>query len=164
MVGRPGHVDKDAPSHAERPAIVGAVPRSGSTSNQTRLVSTSGGSSAQAGRVGDGLGDHPGVAMVLGQPLDVMLQRVQGAAAASDAGLPHAAAEQLADAARRGRRSPRPGQRRADRRPQPLAEADRHAVEVLGPLGRRDAGGDDGVPQPGAVQVHDQAVAAGPRR
>ena len=51
-----------------------------------------------------------------------------------------------------------PRQRRADRRAQALAETDRHRVELRGPCLRRNAGGDDGVPQTGAVQMQDQSV------
>ncbi len=57
---------------------------------------------SQARRVSDGLGDQTGVAMVLRQSLDVVIQRVQ-CRRRDHAGLAHAAAEQLADSRGRGR-------------------------------------------------------------
>ena len=54
-------------------------------------------------------------------------------------------------------------QGRADRGPEPLREADGDGVEVPRPLGGRDARGDHGVEQPGAVEVHRQSVARAPR-
>ena len=99
--------------------------------------------------------------MVVGKPFDVMVERIQGGGGDA-AGLAHAAAEQLAGAACLLDELARSDQRGADRGAEPLAETDRHSVEVRRPFARRDAGGDDGVPQTGAVEVHGQAVLARP--
>ena len=58
--------------------------------------------------------------------------------------------------------SARSRQRRADRCPQTLREADRDGIEVLCPFPRRAARGHHGVHQPGPVKVHRQAVLARP--
>ena len=55
-----------------------------------------------------------------------------------------------------------PHKRRADRCAEALGEADAHRVEVRGPIGGRDAGGDDGVEQPRAVEMPGEAVVGGP--
>ena len=63
-----------------------------------RFVSTSGGSRRSPGVSAMAWAISLGVAMVVGQALDVVVQGVQGGRG-KDAGLAHAAAEQLADAA-----------------------------------------------------------------
>ena len=125
------------------------------------FVSTVSPTTLRPGMLADGLGQARGVGVVFGQPIDVVLQRVQGCGG-QDAGLPHAAAEQLAVPPGLLHQVLGPGQRRADRGAQPLAEADAHGVEVLRPAVGRDAGGHDGVEQPCAVQVRPQAVGVGP--
>ena len=141
-----------------------AVPSRSSTRKMTMFVSTCGGSSARpsVSRTASAMSLRVGV--VLGQALDVVLERVEGAGG-DDAGLPHAAAERLCDGGGRGRSaSSRADERRADRGAEALAEADADRVEVLGPLGGRNAAGDDGVEQPGAVEMPGQALALPPTR
>src|SRR5262249_55670488 len=106
----------------------------------------------QARRVGYCLGENLGVLVIVGQALDVVVERV-GTNRGDDAGLPHAAAEELACPASLRDDGFRPGQGRADRGAEALAEADRDRVEVPGPVPGGDAGGNDGVPQAGAVEV-----------
>ena len=72
------------------------------------------------------------VRVVLGQALDVVLERVE-ARRREDAGLAHAAAEQLARPVQRSRSSAELATSEPDRRAEPLREADRHRVEGLRP-------------------------------
>src|SRR5436305_607996 len=99
--------------------------------------------------------------MVLREALDMMLEGVQRAGR-RDACLTHAAAKQLAYAARLHDQLARPGECRANRRSQALAEADGDRIEVPGPLPGGDVGGDNGVPQARAVEVQGEVVLAGP--
>ena len=46
--------------------------------------------------------------------------------------------------------------------PSPLLKQTETVSKCSRPLAGGDAGGDDGVPEPGAVEVHDQAVLARP--
>jgi hypothetical protein len=69
---------------------------------------------AQPWRVGDRLGDDLGVAVVVGEALDVVFQRVQRPRR-RHAALAHAAAEQFPDAPGLDDEVARPAQRRADR-------------------------------------------------
>ncbi len=79
-----------------------------------------------------------------------------------DADLAHSTAEKLAQPPRAADRVARAGQRRADRRSEPLGKADRDRVEVLTPLVCRSARRHHGVHEPGAVEVHGQVVLASP--
>ena len=112
-----------------RPGRVHAERRPGSC--RSSRVPTAPSRSAQA------VGQPPGVGVVVGQALDVVLQGVEGRGR-EDAGLPHAAAEELAVPHAPRDQVARAGQRRADRRAQPLAEADADRVEVPA----QSAGGD----------------------
>ncbi len=86
-----------------------------------------------------GLGDvhHPaqrleqgaGVRVVLGQPLDVVVERVQ-AGGGEDAGLAHRAAPHLLVAPGAADQLLRPGEDRADRRAEALGEVEPRAVEA----------------------------------
>ena len=106
-------------------------------------------------------GEHLGVGVIVRQAFDVMIERVEGAGR-QDAGLPHAAAELLADAASLRDEIARADEGRADRSAQAFAVADRQRVEAAGPVAARNAGGDDRVPEPGPVEVHREALAASP--
>ena len=88
--------------------------------------------------------------MIVRQPLDVMLKRVE-CTGCDDARLPHAAAEQFATAVCLGDERLRSGQRRTDRGAKTFAEAHIHRVEVLRPITGRNAAGDDCIKQPRAV-------------
>ncbi len=103
----------------------------------------------------DRRGELGRVGMVDRQTIDVMLQRVERRRG-QHAGLTHAAPQQLAMSSGKLDELARTGERRSDRRPQPLAEADAHGVEVLGPIGQGNAGGHGGIPEPSAVQVGGQ--------
>ena len=104
--------------------------------------------------------------VVVGQALDMVVERVQRRRR-QQAGLAQAATGHLAHAPRRRDQLAGAAQRRADRRAQPLAEADRQAVEVVGdlaqarqrPLPRRRAG-DRRVEHARAVQVRGQTARA----
>ena len=109
------------------------------------------------------VGQPARVAVIVGQPLDVMLERVE-AGGGEDAGLAHAAAEHLADAVHAVDELRRAADQRADRRAEALRQAERDGVEPLHPARRRDAAGDDGVEQPRAVEVQTQAALACRRR
>ena len=115
----------------------------------------------QAGRCADRFGEDAGVGVVFGQAVDVVLERVERAGG-DDAGLPHAAAERFAMAAGLADQIGRAAEGGADRRTEAFGEADADGVEVAGPIGGRNAGGDDGVEQAGAVEVAGQAVVGGP--
>ena len=88
-------------------------------------------------RVDAQLGGQPGgPGVVVGQPFDVVLQG-ETAGRGQDADLPHAAAVALAPDPGLGDPLGRGHQHRADRRAQPLGQADRHGVEAGGQLGQR---------------------------
>ena len=74
------------------------------------------------------LGEQPGVRVVVGEPLDVVVERVQPGRG-EDADLPHPAAHPLApDPGLGDRRRRCPTHQRADRRAEPLGQADRQHV------------------------------------
>src|ERR1700722_17264608 len=99
--------------------------------------------------------------MILCEPLNVMLQRIKRRRR-DDAALPHAAAEEFANAPRFRDELARPRQRRADRRTESLAETDRNRIKLRGPCLRSDARGNDGVPEAGPVEMQDQSVGVRP--
>src|SRR5262249_38011609 len=70
--------------------------------------------------------------------------------------------EELADFARLGNKRLRPGQRTAHGGAEAFGKANGDGVEMPGPFAGLDAGGHDGIPQPGAVEVHDEIVLPGP--
>ena len=150
--GRPG--EPELLSHANGRAIVAAGARSGSTSNQTRFVSTSGGSSLRPGVSLTASASDLGVPVIVGQAGRCCSQSVKRGGG-QDSRLPPRTAEQLPYPASLGDEVLRPSHRRPNRCPKSLAEADGHAVKRFAPVGQGDAGGHMGVPQPGAVQVHD---------
>src|SRR5437868_1620922 len=90
-----------------------------------------------------------------------MLQSVQGRGRC-DAGLAHAATEQLADVPTLGDELACPDERRTNRCPQALAKTNRNAIEVPGPLRGGYSRGHDRVPQAGAIEVYEQSVAVRP--
>ncbi|OEI67412.1 hypothetical protein Cus16_3012 [Curtobacterium sp. ER1/6] len=104
--------------------------------------------------------EHPRVGVVLGEPFDVVLQRVP-AGGREEAGLPHAAAVPLPPGPSGGDVLAGTDEHRADRCAEALRQADGHGVEAVGELAEGDPGRDVGVPEPGAVEVHRDAVLAG---
>ena len=125
----------------------------------TMLVSTVAGSRTTPGEARQRLGEAARVGVVLGEARDVVLERVE-AGGGEDAGLAHAAAEHLATPVRRVDERLGAGDERADRRAEPLRQADAHGVERRGQLGERHPGGDVRVPQAGAVEVQGELVGA----
>jgi hypothetical protein len=103
------------------------------------------------------------VGVVVSQTLDLMFQRIQRRSR-HHAGLPHASTQHLADAVRTRNQRFGTHQGRAHGRAQAFAEADRHAVKVLGDFKRRRATGHHGVEQARAIQMRGQALAAGQGR
>ena len=110
-----------------------AGPSASASLKITMLVSTLSGSSDRPGVSRIGVGQHLSLLVVFGQPVDVMLQRVERAGG-DDAGLAHAAAEGFAVATGIANQIRRAAERRADRGTETLREADAHRVEVLGPV------------------------------
>jgi hypothetical protein len=111
-----------------------------------------------AGERRQALGEPPRVVVILGEPRHVVVERVE-AGRGEDAGLPHAAAEALAEPARLEDEVLRPGHEGAHRRAEPLREADGDERRVARVHLRRDAGRGGGVPEPRAVHVEVQAAA-----
>ena len=68
--------------------------------------------------------------VVIGQPLDMVLQRMQGRSG-QHAGLAHAAAQHFTNAVRPANKFPTTAQSRTNRRAQPLTKTHRHAVKTL---------------------------------
>src|SRR5437868_5758334 len=79
---------------------------------------------SQAGCIGNGVGNDFGIAMVVRQPLDVMLDGIK-CRGCDDAGLAHTAAKEFANSPRSDDKIARTGKRRPDRRSETLAEANR---------------------------------------
>ncbi len=116
----------------------------------------------EPGRV-PALGEPARAGVVVGQPLDVVVEGVH-AGGGDDPGLAHGAAEQVLLAPRALDRLGRAGEQRAERAAQALREAERHGVEVPADRRRRDARRDGGVEEPRAVEVGSQpALARGSR-
>ena len=106
---------------------------------------------------GQPFGEPARVGVVVGQPLDVVVERVQ-AGRGDHARLAHRAAPHLLVAPRLGDQLRRAGQHGADRRAEALGQVDPGGVEAVGVRARLHAARDDGVHQPRAVQVRPQAV------
>ena len=85
------------------------------TQKTTMFVSTAAGSSVDAGELREPLGQRAGVRVVLGQPVDVMVERVERAGG-DDPRLAHRAAEHLLVAPRLVDQLARAGEAGADRR------------------------------------------------
>ena len=110
----------------------------------------------------DAVGDEPRVGVVLCEPRDIVLERIQ-TRRCDHAGLAHAPAETLAppphlvDGSRVARNDG------PDRRAEPLADADGDRVALVNELGGRDTERDGGVEQPCSVAVNAE-FPAGERR
>ena len=90
--------------------------------------------------------------VVVGEPVDVVVERVQPGRG-EHPGLAHAAAEPLAPHPRLGDRVGGADHQRADRRAEPLGQADGQHVGDAPYSASGYAGGDVRVPDPGAVEV-----------
>ena len=119
-----------------------------------------GGIELDAGQRGEALGQPPGARVVVGQALDVVVERVE-AGGGDDARLAHGAAQHLLPAPRLLDEGRRAGQARADRGAEALGEVQPRAVEAARPVGGIDAAGHHRVHQPRAVEVGRQAGGAG---
>ncbi len=101
---------------------------------------------------GPALGEPAGSRVVVGEALDVVLERVE-AAGGDDPGLPHRPAEAVLGDPRARHQLARAGDQRPERAAEPLGEAERHGVEEAPELGGGDPGCNRGVRDPGAVEV-----------
>jgi hypothetical protein len=116
---------------------------------------------SQAGGRANGFRNDSGVGMVVGEALDVVVEREE-CAGGDDAGLAPSSAERFAMAAGLADEIGRTAKRGADRRSEAFREADADCIEVAGPIGGRNARGNDGVEEAGAIQVASEAVLGGP--
>ena len=98
------------------------------------------------------LAEPPRAPVVVGEPVEVVVERVD-AGGGHDAGLAHGAAEQELGSGAPSSSAPRTRHERAERAAEPLGQAEGDRVEVATELRRRHARGDRGVHEPGAVEV-----------
>ena len=96
--------------------------------------------------------------MVFGQPLHVVLQRVD-AGRGQDAGLTHASAGNLSPSVRLADQLRAAAEHRTCRSAKSLGEAERYGIEPGGDLACRNPELSGGIEQAGAVQVERQVVA-----
>ena len=101
----------------------------------------------------ESLGERASERVVLGEPFDVMVERVH-AGGRDDPRLPHRSAEEVLLAPGAFHPLVRAGEQRSERAPEALRETERHRVEARRDLGRRDAERNRGVEEACAVQVH----------
>ena len=113
---------------------------------------------------------HPGVverlregacaSVVVGEPLDVVVERIQ-ARGRDDPRLAHRAAEEVLLTPCALHQLARAGEQRPEWAAEPLRETERHGVEARGDLRRRNAERDRRIEEPRAVQVDGQAELSG---
>ena len=152
----------NTPCSLSRAANSAAVPSFGSTLKITMFVSTISGSSARPRRFADRVGQRAGLGVVFGQPVDVVLQRVERPGG-DDAGLPHAAAEHLAMPPRAGRiNSSGPHSAEPTGAPSPFEKQMLTVSNCAAQSSARNAGRHHRVEQPRAVQVAGQSVIGSP--
>jgi hypothetical protein len=112
---------------------------------------------------GEGLRETPGIGVVLGKPFDhsgrSVAQRHE-TRRREHSNLAHPAADELASTARPPDEGPVPDHDRSDRAGQGLRQAERNAVGGSAQIRRRNAEGDDGIPEAGAVDVKWNAPAS----
>ena len=127
----------------------------------TMLVSTSAGSSSTPSSCASPSARRRALDVVLGEPLDVVVERVQ-AGGREDPRLAHRAAEHLLAAPGLVDQGLRAGQAGADGRSQPLREVEPRGVEAAAPTSPPSTPlATTAFMQPGAVQVRAQPVAGG---
>ena len=114
---------------------------------------------AYAGQLGQPLRECARVGMILGQAPDVVIERVD-AGSGEHPRLAQRAAQHLLETPRLRDQLGGAREHRADRRAEALGEVDPRRVERRRVIARRDAGGDDGVHQPRAVEMRAQSVHA----
>jgi hypothetical protein len=106
--------------------------------------------------------EYRAAGVIVGEPLDVMVERVD-AGRGDDARLPHRAAEEVLAAPRLRHQLVRAGDQRAQRTAQPFREAERDRVERTADARGRDTARDRCVDQARAVEVHRKVVLAAGR-
>ena len=106
---------------------------------------------------GHALGEPAGERVVLGEAVDVVLERVDPGRG-EDPGLAHRPAEPLLPAPYLAEPVPRGREHRAHRTAEALAEVDPHGIEPPGEVAGRDPGRDRRVEEPGAVHVGGEIV------
>ena len=104
------------------------------------------------------LGEPASARVVVGQPLDVVVERVD-AGSGDDPGLPHRATEEVLLAPRALHQLRRSREQRPERTAEALREAERDGVEAPADLRRRDARRDGRVEEPRAVEMGREADA-----
>ena len=127
---------------------------SGATSIWTKFVSTRIGVDGEPG-LGEPQREPLRTGMVVGEPVDVVVERID-ASGRDDAGLAHRAAEEVLQAPCVRHHLGIAGEDRAQRAAEPLREAERDGVEARADLGRVDPERDRCVQQAGAVEVETQ--------
>ena len=110
-----------------------------------------------AGNLRQSLRQRAGIGVVVGEPVDMVIERVD-AGGGADAGLAHRAAEALLPAPDVVDEIVRACDHRADRSAQPLREIDPGRIPSLGHIARADAGGDAGIEQSRAIHVGGKPV------
>ena len=111
----------------------------------------------EAADAGEPGGEALGVGMILGEPLDVVLEGVEPGRG-DDARLPHRTAQDLAGTLRALDHGPGSDQHRPGRRAEPLGQAHRHRVETAAELGHRRPELHRGVEDARAVEVRREAA------
>ncbi len=128
-------VASSAPIHTSRASSASLTANASSTPNTTMFVSTAR-VQPHAGDRRKAVGERARQRVVVGQPLDVVVQRVEGAGR-HDARLAHRAAHHLLPAPRLLDELGRAGQAGAQRRAEALREVDPGGVEQRRPAARR---------------------------
>ena len=103
----------------------------------------------------EGGGESRRARVILGEPVDVVVERVERRRG-DDAGLAERAAEQVLALPRAFDQLGGAGERGTHRTAEPLREADGHRVGTPRPFRRRQAGTDGGVEEPRAVEMRDE--------
>src|SRR5256886_4378626 len=113
-----------------------------------------------AGQPAQAFGEAAGVAMVLGEALDHLIERDQ-AGRGHHSGLAHPAAQHLAHSPRALDERTRPRQHGTDRRAEPLRETEHHGIDGIGEPADVDPLRHGGIEDSGAVQMHGKASLVG---
>ena len=127
--------------------------RSGRSSSRLRSGSTGSPAAASPSR------EPPRARVVVGEPVDVVIERVD-AGRRDDPRLAHRAAEEVLEPRAPRHQLREPGDERAERAAEALREAERDRVEAARRSRRRDPERDGGVQQPRAVEVEAQVELA----
>ena len=99
------------------------------------------------------LGEPPRSSVVVGEPVDVVIERIQPGGS-NDAGLAHRTAEAVLLHARSNHQVPGAGDEGAERTAEPLGKAERRGVEPARDLRHSDTGRNGSVHEACTVEVH----------